>query len=441
MKIISKSLSAFWGWRVFNIKQTMTDSRQLLDDFARYKSEAAFRELVTRYLNLVYSCALRRVDGDAHRAEDVAQVVFADLARKADELSSEVMLGGWLHRHTCFVAANMMRGERRRLAREREAVEMNLLHEDDTHLDFALLAPLLDETINQLEDADRTAILLRFFEQKDFCSVGQSLGSSEEASRKRVSRALDKMRDLLARHGISTTAAALSVAVSTNAVQAAPAGMAAKISATILSGTAATTATIITATKTIAITTLQKIAVTAALTATVGVGIYESSQAHGARIEASKLQAELASFSGQLQQLQKEREQGTNEVAELRAENSRLKANSNQQELLKLRGEVARLKNSLNDLPGDITKQWLDKINGYPIISVDTKKKELVGQFKNNGRVWSRDAILVQDHDFRSQAKGMAIPYGIYDLHANRGTVVVGTSHDTPAFAVEAICQ
>jgi hypothetical protein len=79
--------------------------------------------------------------------------------------------------------------------------------------------------------------------------------------------------------------------------------------------------------------------------------------------------------------------------------------------------------------------------NGYPIISVDTKKKELVGQFKNQGRVWSQAPILVQDHDFRSQAKGMAIPYGIYDLQANRGLVVVGTSHDTPEFAVEAICQ
>jgi len=78
---------------------------------------------------------------------------------------------------------------------------------------------------------------------------------------------------------------------------------------------------------------------------------------------------------------------------------------------------------------------------GYPIISVDTKKKGLVGQFKNQGRVWSQAPILVQDHDFRSQAKGMAIPYGIYDLQANRGLVVVGTSHDTPEFAVEAICQ
>lgn len=79
--------------------------------------------------------------------------------------------------------------------------------------------------------------------------------------------------------------------------------------------------------------------------------------------------------------------------------------------------------------------------SAYPIISVDTKKKELVGQFKNNGRVWSQAPRLVQDHDFRSQAKGLAIPYGIYDLQANRGLVVVGTSHDTPHFAVEAICQ
>lgn len=79
--------------------------------------------------------------------------------------------------------------------------------------------------------------------------------------------------------------------------------------------------------------------------------------------------------------------------------------------------------------------------NGYPMISVDTKKKELVGQFKNQGRVWGQAPILVQDHDFRSQAQGMAIPYGIYDLQANRGTVVVGTSHDTPVFAVEAICH
>jgi DNA-directed RNA polymerase specialized sigma24 family protein len=87
----------------------MTDSRQLLREYAQNGSETAFRELVARYLDLVYSVALRRVDGDAHRAHDVAQTVFIDLARMARSLPEDVMPGGWLHRHTCYVAANVMR--------------------------------------------------------------------------------------------------------------------------------------------------------------------------------------------------------------------------------------------------------------------------------------------------------------------------------------------
>lgn len=76
---------------------------------------------------------------------------------------------------------------------------------------------------------------------------------------------------------------------------------------------------------------------------------------------------------------------------------------------------------------------------GLPVISVDTKKKELVGQFKNPGTSWNQQPIYVRDHDFRSEAQGIAIPYGVYDVLANRGTVFVGTSHDTPAFAVDSI--
>jgi len=89
----------------------MTDSQRLLADYVRNGSEAAFRELVARYIDLTYSTALRLVDGDAHLAQDVTQTVFADLARMARTLSSEVMLGGWLHRHACFVAAKTMRGD------------------------------------------------------------------------------------------------------------------------------------------------------------------------------------------------------------------------------------------------------------------------------------------------------------------------------------------
>ncbi len=79
--------------------------------------------------------------------------------------------------------------------------------------------------------------------------------------------------------------------------------------------------------------------------------------------------------------------------------------------------------------------------SALPIISVDTKKKELVGPFKNAGQVWSREPLPVNDHDFRTLAKGIAIPRGLFDLQANRGSVLIGTSHDTPQFAVDAIVE
>ena len=143
----------------------MTDSQDLLAEYRRNGSDAAFRELVARFVDLVYSTALRLVEGDTHRAKDVTQTVFVDLARLARTLPHEVRLGGWLHRHTCFVAANTLRGERRRQARERQAVEMNAL-QNHSEADFSQVAPLLDEAINELGEADRTAILLRFFENR-----------------------------------------------------------------------------------------------------------------------------------------------------------------------------------------------------------------------------------------------------------------------------------
>src|SRR5262245_49001658 len=125
----------------------MTDSQKLLTDYVRSGSEDAFRELVSRYLDLVYSTALRLVEGDSHRADGVAQVVFLDVALTAPPLPSHVLLGGWLHRHTCFVAATTMRGERRRQLREKQAVEMNTQQHQP---DFSTIAPILDEAVNEL---------------------------------------------------------------------------------------------------------------------------------------------------------------------------------------------------------------------------------------------------------------------------------------------------
>ena len=317
----------------------MTHDQPLLAEYARNQSEAAFQEIVANYVNLFFSSALRIVNGDRHRAEDVAQIVFVHLAQKAAQLPSNVMLGGWLHRHTCFVAANLLCGERRRRARERKAMEMNLL-EEDSGTDLIRLGPLLDETIDRLEETDRAAIIARFFEQRDFRSIGDQLQSSEEAARKRVSRALEKLRDLLAQRGIRTTSAALSAVVVAACAQAAPAGLAAKISAALAGATAATT-TMVT------MTMIQKIAVAAALAVTIGGGIYAAKQAHHARAELQNLQAQQDSMAGQLQQLQANLGRATNRVTDLVAENARLKSQVDQTELLQLRGQNGVLKRQL----------------------------------------------------------------------------------------------
>jgi len=223
----------------------MTDSQRLLAEYATNGSEPAFRELVSRYLNLVYSTAVRLVGGDAHLAQDAVQTVFVDLARNARTLPRNVMLGGWLHRHACFVALKMMRGERRRKSREKQAMAMNE-EQDYSEANLAQVAPVLDEAINQLGAEDRTAILLRFFEQRDLRSVGEALGSSENAAQKRVGRALEELRGLLKNRGVAFSAAALGTVLAGGAVTAAPPGLAVTISSVALTGAVAGTGTTLT---------------------------------------------------------------------------------------------------------------------------------------------------------------------------------------------------
>ena len=233
-------MSDFSRLWVFTSELDMTESQKLLSQYAANGSEEAFRELVARFINLVYSTALRLVDGDTHRAQDVAQEVFMDLARLARGLSSKVMLGGWLHRHTCFIAAKTLRGERRRQDRERQATEMNAL-EDHGTARFEQIASILDEAINQLSTPDRTAIVLRFFEGQDLRSVGQALATNEDAAQKRVARALDKLRPLLLRRGVALSGAGLAALLIGQAVTAAPAGLATSISTAVLSSATAVT--------------------------------------------------------------------------------------------------------------------------------------------------------------------------------------------------------
>ena len=325
----------------------MTESHQLLAEYVECGSEAAFRELVTRHLGLVYSAAIRLVGGDAQLAEDVSQTVFVDLARQARTFSGEVMLGGWLHQHTCFVAANTLRGERRRQSRERQAMEMTAL-QDHSEADFSRVAPILDAAITELGEPDRTAILLRFFEQHDFRQIGEMIGSSEDAARMRVSRAREKLELLLKRRGITSTVAALSVVLSAHAVQAVPAGLAASISTAALAGTALSTSTAVAVAKTVAMTTMQKALVAATVVVAAGTGIYEARQATRLRADVETLQQRQAPLAEEIQRLTQALGDATNQVAVLRAENERLGRDA--AEILKLRGERAQLRADSQEL-------------------------------------------------------------------------------------------
>ena len=225
------------------------------------------------------------------------------------------------------------------------------------------LRRILDDALAELDEPDYDALVLRFFQQQDFRSVGAALGVSDDTAQKRVARALEKLREHLAQRGHRTTAAALAAVIAANAVTAAPLGLAATISAAaVVTGTAVSTSTLIAATKIIAMTTLQKTLVIATVAVLAGAGIYQARQAAQLRDQNSTLQQERAPLAEQNQQLQKERAAATNRLAGLLADNARLKSNPNQNELLKLRGDVTRLQNEVNN-PGEAAaKAWYARV-------------------------------------------------------------------------------
>jgi RNA polymerase sigma factor (sigma-70 family) len=326
----------------------MDDTRKLLADYVQNGSESAFRELVTRYINLVHSTALRLVHGDAHLAQDITQTVFVDLARKAHTLPPDVMLGGWLHRDACFAAGTAMRGERRRHFRERQAVAMNV-PEDHTAANLALVAPILDEAINQLEPDDRTAILLRYFEQLEFRAVGERMGSNEDAARMRVTRALDKLQALLKNRGVALSAAALAAALATEAVTAAPLGLAATVAATAL-GSAATGGATAALLKFMTMTKIKMAIVGAIAVAALAAPVVMQ---HQSIAKLSEENQSLQQQAAQLSSLQEENERLSNLVVQ--ASTAPTPEEKQVRELARLRDEVGRLRQQTNDMAKQLT--------------------------------------------------------------------------------------
>jgi RNA polymerase sigma factor (sigma-70 family) len=220
----------------------MLQDAELLRLYTEEHSEDAFAQLVQRYVDLVYSAALRQVGGDAYRAQDVVQVVFTTLARKAGLLVHHPVLAGWLYTATQHAATKTIRSEIRRHAREQEAHAMQIIQhpsDDSAAIDWERVRPVLDDAMRELSDRDREAVLLRFFARRPFAEIGAALNLSGDAARMRVERALDKLHALLARRGVTSTSAALAVALSAQAVVASPPGFATVVTGVALAGATA----------------------------------------------------------------------------------------------------------------------------------------------------------------------------------------------------------
>jgi len=321
----------------------MTPDSELLREFAGTNSQEAFAELVQRHVNLVYSAALRQVNGDVHSANDVAQAVFTDLARKADSLARRENLTGWLYTSAHFAAAKIVRGENRRRDREEKFMRESAIENvpeagrvTPCAPDWEIIRPTLDDAMHELKETDREAILLRFFENRQFGEVGAKLGLNENAARMRVERALEKLRAAFARRGVAATAALASV-ISANAGQLAPAGLAASLTAAsiVTAGTGTfTLLKIMTATK-------LKLAISALVVAGATTVFVIQHQAQ------EKLRVENEALAQQLAQMQTDNESLSNRLAAVG--DAKTLSDEQLNELVKLRGEVARLEKENED--------------------------------------------------------------------------------------------
>jgi RNA polymerase sigma factor (sigma-70 family) len=321
----------------------MTPDSELLRRFAKTNSEDAFAELVKRYVNLVYSAALRQVNGDAHLAQDVAQTVFTDLAHKVDSLSRRETLTGWLYTSAHFAAAKIVRTENRRRDRE-EKFMREPIHETvpdpgfaEAGADWQKLRPTLDDVMHELKETDREAILLRYFENRQFAEVGAKLGLNENAARMRVERALEKLRDIFTKRGI-TTATALASVISANAIQIAPANLAATLTTASIAVAGTGTFTLLKIMTAIKL----KLGISALVVAGATTAFVIQHQAQ------EKLRAENGALTQQIAQLQTDNQSLSNRLAV--AGDSKSLSDEQLNELLKLRGEVGMLRQQTNEL-------------------------------------------------------------------------------------------
>lgn len=288
-------------------KVNPTDA-ELLRSYAEHGSDAAFTELVKRHVDLVYGAAMRQAWGDVTLAEDLTQSVFTAMARQAATLSKHPVLSGWLYKYVRYLAANHHRADQRRKNREQASIKMNTTYSsDEADSLWEEVKPVLDDAMDGLDDKDRNAVVLRFYENQSLRAIGTALGLSENAARMRVGRALTKLRNLLAQRGVSSSASGLAKALGVGAAFCAPSGMAATVATNALAATAGASTTTTTLTTIMSMTKVKAGLAAVVVTAGLGVTVLQESRVR----ELSKENAELQTK--------------VNEVPPLRAEIERLK--------------------------------------------------------------------------------------------------------------------
>ncbi len=344
---------------------------QLLRAYAEHRSDPAFAELVRRHVDIVYSAALRMVC-DAHLAQDVTQGVFLALARNAARLTDRAVLSGWLHRTAQNIAAQTVRTDVRRRSREQEAAAMNELLAAEPNAVWEHIAPLLDTALGELSDADRDALLLRYFERKSANEMAATLGISDEAAQKRVNRAVERLRGLFANRGITVGASGLVVVITANAVHAAPPGLVVTISSV---ATLAATTLMTTATNAVTMTTMQKLVVATILVASLGTPVLV--QVHAQKQLAEQVRA-LQRQADLLAELKARNEKLTNLLTETKSSSA---VHGDQfMELLRLRGQVGRLSREV---------QALKQLNA-------SSSTNAGNNFATTSRIWSERATQLR---------------------------------------------
>jgi RNA polymerase sigma factor (sigma-70 family) len=219
------------------------DDSALLGEYAEHRSEQAFATLVTRHVDKVYSAALRHTRNPGH-AEEITQAVFVILARKAPGLPRGTVLSGWLYQTARLASVTFQRSEIRRARREEEAHMQSRLHQSADDPAWKQLAPLLDDAMAALGARDRDAVVLRFFDGKSLREVSTAMSASEDATKKRVQRAVEKLRRFFTRRGVTLSAAVIAGVLSTSSAHAAPAHLAGSVSAGALGMSAAGASTL-----------------------------------------------------------------------------------------------------------------------------------------------------------------------------------------------------